>query len=165
MRDDRKQRLKDIGFIFDAIKHEWEQKFQELKQYKKEHGHCNVPWRWKGNPSLGFWVGYQRQLYEKKKHMKETIQRFDEIGFQWSLRRGIYQRKQAFSSDEDEAPDECNDGLDEDIKPQSDDELSRSDDDLSQRDEELSQSDVELSLSPKELYQRRAGVVDAWKEN
>jgi len=63
------------------------------------------------------------------------------------------QEKQAFSSDEDEAHDECNHGLDENIKPQSYDELSRSDDDLSQSDEELSQSDEELSQSDEELYQ------------
>ena len=150
----RIERLKHIGFQYDMPKRDWEQKFQELKQYKKEHGHCNVPCLWKGNPSLGSWVSHQRKLYKKKKLMKETIQRFDEIGFRWSLHRGRCQGKQAFSSDEDEAPDECNDGLDEDIKPQSDDELSLSDDELSLSDEELILSDELLYQSPEELSQR-----------
>ena len=50
-----------------AFKHKksWEQKFQELEEYKKEHGNCNIPQRYPPNPSLRQWVANQRQFFKK----------------------------------------------------------------------------------------------------
>ncbi len=70
----------------------WNERFEELKSYKAEKGNCNVPIRYKGNPSLGQWVSTQRQEYgAKKKGTKtnitdERIKALEEVGFVWSLR-------------------------------------------------------------------------------
>ena len=34
----------------------WEQRFEELKAFKKQHGHCKVPTTYQPNPALGHWV-------------------------------------------------------------------------------------------------------------
>lgn len=33
----------------------WNERFEELLEYKKQHGDCNVPGRYKANPTLGRW--------------------------------------------------------------------------------------------------------------
>lgn len=33
----------------------WNERFEELKAYKQEFGDCNVPGRYKANPTLGRW--------------------------------------------------------------------------------------------------------------
>lgn len=38
----------------------WDKRFQELKEYKQEHGDCKVPSRYSANSSLGQWVTNQR---------------------------------------------------------------------------------------------------------
>ena len=44
--EERIQVLDSLGFIWDTMLHEngrrWNQRFEELKQWKDEHGHCNV---------------------------------------------------------------------------------------------------------------------------
>mmetsp|Transcript_11283 Transcript_11283/g.24068 ORF Transcript_11283/g.24068 Transcript_11283/m.24068 type:complete len:344 (-) Transcript_11283:618-1649(-) len=67
----------------------WMDRFMELKRYKDEHGDCNVPQKWKENPSLGRWVDNQKtqhkKLYDgKPTHMTiERIQLLVSIGFDW----------------------------------------------------------------------------------
>jgi hypothetical protein len=41
----------------------WLAMFQQLIQYKKDHGHCKVPQREKGYDGLGLWVKVQRDDY------------------------------------------------------------------------------------------------------
>jgi len=33
----------------------WDLRFVELKAYRRQHGHCQVPSRSKTHPSLGYW--------------------------------------------------------------------------------------------------------------
>ena len=46
--------LVDIGFVWDPLEFAWRLRFEELKAYKQENGHCNVPQRSEGK--LGKWV-------------------------------------------------------------------------------------------------------------
>jgi hypothetical protein len=46
-------------------------RFEELKQYKAVHGHCNVPQTWDVNPQLGKWVDTQRAFKKKGKMSPE----------------------------------------------------------------------------------------------
>jgi len=61
----------------------------ELKEFKEHHGNCNVPQKYKANPSLGRWVDNQKtqhkKLYEgKPTHLTiERIQLLVGLGFQW----------------------------------------------------------------------------------
>ena len=41
----------------------WEHRLEALKQYKAEHGDCNVPQKYSKNKSLGEWVRTQRKQY------------------------------------------------------------------------------------------------------
>jgi len=92
----RIEQLEAVGFKWALQRHttmkSWAERFEELKTYKAEKGDCNVPIRFKGNPSLGQWVSTQRQEYgAKNKNTKTNIneQRISElegIGFIWSLR-------------------------------------------------------------------------------
>ena len=56
---DRIDKLNDIGFQW-RLRPErvpWEDRFEALKQYKAENGHCRVPM---SIPELGKWAKYQR---------------------------------------------------------------------------------------------------------
>jgi hypothetical protein len=65
----------------------WEDWLSELTDYRKIHGHCNVP----HNYSLGYWVGTQRKQYklhlEEKKSLMTTfrIQELERLGFEWDI--------------------------------------------------------------------------------
>ena len=65
----------------------WMDRFMELKRYKERKGDCNVPQKWKENPSLGRWVDNQKtnhkNLYDgKPTHLTiERIQLLVSLGF------------------------------------------------------------------------------------
>jgi hypothetical protein len=74
-----KQRLDDIGFVWDAFERAWEEGFEALKQFKVREGHCHVPQRYvEGTFKLGVWVNSQRN--NKDTLPAERRQRLDDIG-------------------------------------------------------------------------------------
>ncbi|MDD4880033.1 MAG: helicase associated domain-containing protein [Gallionellaceae bacterium] len=78
---DRKKRLDEIGFIWDAFEFEWEESYKELVRFKTSNGHVNVP---SSHPSgLGTWASHQRVLKKKDKLSIERIRRLEDIGFVW----------------------------------------------------------------------------------
>jgi hypothetical protein len=77
----------------------WEDHWSELAEYRKIHGHCNVPQNYSGNVKLANWVAHQRIQY--KLHVKEKktyvtafrIQKLESLGFEWdSLRVALEDR-------------------------------------------------------------------------
>ncbi len=66
------------------------QSLSRVVAYKEVHGNCNVPRKWKKDPTLGEWVHFQRRQYRLKQlnrrnHMtEERIQKLEAIGFEWS---------------------------------------------------------------------------------
>ena len=92
---DRIQRLEDIGFVW-SVRDDWNKHYEELKLFRKEHGHCNVPAR-HSNRRLGVWVSSQRQLYKlftgvsKSKRRtnpltQERIDKLNALNFTWAIR-------------------------------------------------------------------------------
>jgi len=87
----REAMLNSIRFTW-SLQHPdaWTQRYNELVQYKNEHGNCNVPQRFKDNLELGSWVNDQRKQYKRLKIGKKspmTPQReamLNSIGFVWS---------------------------------------------------------------------------------
>ncbi|KAL9189794.1 hypothetical protein ACHAXT_009469 [Thalassiosira profunda] len=63
----------------------WAKRYDQLQEYKKEHGHCNVPRKYEKNPQLGEWVHTQRNFRKKGKLSGDRIQRLNGLGFQWRL--------------------------------------------------------------------------------
>ena len=68
----------------------WLQSLAKVVAFKEENGHCNVPRKWKNEPTLGEWVHFQRRQYRLKQlnrrnHMTEPrIRKLEAIGFEWS---------------------------------------------------------------------------------
>ncbi len=82
----REQKLNEIGFIWDCsvLQEEyWQEKFDQLEQYRKQYGDCQVPVNWKKNPSLGTWVNTQRTLAKKGKLDPVKKKKLEDMGFVW----------------------------------------------------------------------------------
>ena len=85
MPPERRQRLDDLGFVWDSHNEDWEAGFAALKAYKEQHGHCRVPRRHKFNDfNLGHWISNQRKV--KDQMLPERKQRLDDLGFVWDVR-------------------------------------------------------------------------------
>jgi len=89
---ERIQKLDAIGLRWDfSPEEDWNQKCSELKEYKKKHGNCNVPFQYEPNKQLGNWVINQRVFYRRYKQGQknakitaERVQKLEAIGFEWS---------------------------------------------------------------------------------
>jgi Helicase associated domain len=83
MSNERRKRLNEIGFNWDAREAKWEDGFSALKQFKIREGHCNVPAAYReGTYRFGAWVNNQR--FKDTKMSIERRQRLDKIGFVWA---------------------------------------------------------------------------------
>ena len=71
--------LNSIGFDWDPLETEWQDKFKELKEFKKENGHANPLIK----TLLGRWCLTQRSNFRKGKLSQERINLLNSIGFDW----------------------------------------------------------------------------------
>jgi hypothetical protein len=54
MTTERIRALEELGFIWSMCDHvDWEDRLEELRQYKQKHGDCLVPNKYAENPQLG----------------------------------------------------------------------------------------------------------------
>jgi hypothetical protein len=84
----RRLRLDELGFVWDPSEADWEEGFRYLTVYKEREGHCRIPQSHKENSfPLGRWVANQRQ--SKARASQERIQRLDQLGFVWKVRRPL----------------------------------------------------------------------------
>jgi len=82
------QRLEDIGFTWNGYK-SFDDYFRDLKEFKQNNGHCNVP----NHSVLNQWSKKMRLAYSKIKKGEKpvskltegNIKRLDSIGFNWSI--------------------------------------------------------------------------------
>lgn len=72
----------------------FDEHFVDLVAFKERYGHCNVPHRFKENPSLGNWCNNIRTSWRIMKDggtpssyklTKDQIKRLDKIGFRWKV--------------------------------------------------------------------------------
>lgn len=98
MTEHRIDLLKRINFEWAKPKGQaaWDEKFQELVEYKREHGDCHVPTKHRNNRPLGRWVSTQRHMYKdylrghkpkslEHSEIKRRIAKLEAIGFAWSM--------------------------------------------------------------------------------
>lgn len=94
MSPDRLAALQSIGFVWAKRKGQatWDIKYQQLLEYRAQHGDCLIPTKYSQNPALGRWVSTQREHYRmwksgdpKTKMTLQKIRMLDEIGFVWRL--------------------------------------------------------------------------------
>jgi len=87
---ERRQRLDELGFVWDALEASWDEGFAHLKLYKEREDHCRVP---RGHKENGFpldqWISVQRA--KKDKLLPERRQRLDELGFVWDAREAAWE--------------------------------------------------------------------------
>ena len=57
-----------------------------LCRFKKQNNHCNVPARFKDNPSLGKWVARIRRAHKNGKLSDQKIKPFNKLGFKWQIK-------------------------------------------------------------------------------
>jgi len=104
MNDERIEQLKDLGFVFQVGKRRtneirppnktWDERFNDLLQFKESEGHTRVP---QSNSGLGEWVHKQRKNYKKLKNgiqsslTTERALRLADIGFVFNA--SAYRRK------------------------------------------------------------------------
>ena len=90
---DRVSALSALGFCWIARDAEWDEMFNELVEYYKIHGHCNVPQQWPANPQLGHWVQVQRRFRKLDRLPENRIQKLSEIGFEWEIHAANWEQR------------------------------------------------------------------------
>jgi len=80
----------DLHWYLAPREAQWERRYFELLQYKKQHGDCCVPISYQANKPLANWVSTQRKQYNlrmqgrKSVLTRERMERLDAIGFIWN---------------------------------------------------------------------------------
>jgi hypothetical protein len=94
MTEERIQKLNDIGYEWSLrVLVDWDERFEELRAFQNEHGHCRVSQAEKDDDThqLALWVKLQRKeykLYQEGKNSTITqgrIQKLNGVGFTWSI--------------------------------------------------------------------------------
>ena len=91
---DQIERLEEIGFKWKLgyqDRKTFEQRYHDLEVFKSKFGHCNVPFKYSVDLSLGNWCSGTRCAYDqiqrgqtpRSKLTQDQIERLDEIGFKW----------------------------------------------------------------------------------
>ena len=91
MTEERIRALESVGFDWETSKTDlasiWGERFQQLREFKVQFGHCRVPRQYAANPKLGPWVSRQRSYYRLYKEGKsstmtvERIRALESVGF------------------------------------------------------------------------------------
>jgi len=102
---ERIRALDEAGFVWDSHKAVWAERLEELKDFSKEFGHCNVPSRYETNHQLAIWVKRQRRQWKNKMDSRANCmtdarqEQLEALGFVWDMKKKIrskqiQQRKQ-----------------------------------------------------------------------
>jgi Helicase associated domain len=89
LNEKRIEALNGINFVWCVLESQWDERYEELKQFNKEHGTTLVPATYVGNYSLARWVSTQRRQYALLQSNKpsnltdERIQLLNQLGFVW----------------------------------------------------------------------------------
>ena len=88
---DKFQKLEGLDFFWGnkrgprGLTKNWEERLDELEEYRVQHGNCNVP---TNGGSLGIWVNSQRQMFRKNRLSEDRITILTDMGFNWGTSRG-----------------------------------------------------------------------------
>jgi hypothetical protein len=88
---ERRQRLDELGFVWDPLDADWEDGLRYLSLYKKRTGHCLVPQgHEEGGYRLGQWVSVQRT--NKATLSEERRQALSKLGFDWEPLGSVWEK-------------------------------------------------------------------------
>jgi hypothetical protein len=81
MTDEKLQHLSDMDFQWSVLKERngalWNQRYEELRKFKDEHGHCRVPRR----SGIGEWVNHQKRKKNRDARSEERTGKLEAVGF------------------------------------------------------------------------------------
>ena len=81
------EQLERLGFVWSLGQQAWEKHFKMLADFKKRHGHCDVPAGWSRNRSLAVWVLNQRHKKKIGQLAADRVARLEALGFSWAVSR------------------------------------------------------------------------------
>ncbi len=90
LREDRKRLLDEIGFSLELEEKpsaQWMRHYEELKDFRREHGHCRVPRQYPPNQGLAEWAAQQKQRHKNGLLKRVHIDWLESIGFSWAVPR------------------------------------------------------------------------------
>jgi len=96
---DQNKILTEMGFIWDVNEWMWEKTYREIKKFKEEHGHLQIPRTPETSKVLRNWIHTQRSEYRKFVHTKnpqitqERIDKLNEVGFIWESSTSFWEKK------------------------------------------------------------------------
>mmetsp|Transcript_39483 Transcript_39483/g.95515 ORF Transcript_39483/g.95515 Transcript_39483/m.95515 type:complete len:557 (+) Transcript_39483:75-1745(+) len=77
----------------------FEQRVQQLEEFKKQHGHCRVPQHFPDDPAFGFWAKRMRDLKKRRLQGRKTpltnerVDALDNLCFEWDLHEAAWQTR------------------------------------------------------------------------
>ena len=85
MPDDRVKKLDDLGFVWEPFKDQWVTNVKYLSKFRKKHGHCRVPAKFKTEDGfrLGKFVANTRTASRKNALSDGRIAELNALGFIW----------------------------------------------------------------------------------
>ena len=93
--DERIMLLDNIGFCWNQNSSPpsvaWETRLQQLSDFQKEHGHCNVPQNYSRVSGLGGWVNRQRTARAKDALADDRIEKLEKLGFSWNMKNDAWE--------------------------------------------------------------------------
>jgi hypothetical protein len=94
----RVERLEGIGFSWDPMVEDWDEKLRLLERFKKEHGHCRVVpslVRTSDERALRKWIHRQRGLRREGKLAPERLTQLENLGLEWEVADRPWEEKYA----------------------------------------------------------------------
>jgi hypothetical protein len=82
MTEERIRKLESVGFEWGTSASIWNERLQQLREFKVQFGNCIVPQHYSANPKLGWWVSKQRnnyRLYQEGKPSHMSAERIREL--------------------------------------------------------------------------------------
>jgi len=76
--------LDKLDFRWDPHEEKWAERFEQLKRFKEQHGHCEVEQMERERSELSSWVSAQRNKNSSGKLQAERKAKLDSIGFSWA---------------------------------------------------------------------------------
>jgi hypothetical protein len=111
---ERVKALEGIGFVWNVQRITWEDRLNDLANYRKIYGHCNVPQNYSRNPKLGSWVSNQRKQYKTQVVGKQSpmtpfrIQELERLGFEWDCQSSAWEEHWSELAEYREIHEHCN---------------------------------------------------------
>lgn len=81
--EERIRLLDSIGFVWDLQASDWFHRYDQLLEFKRIHGHTDIPQKYPQNQPLSTWVRTQRRSYIKGCMVSDRIELLDRTGFDW----------------------------------------------------------------------------------